>query len=101
MHGIICSLKRNFILFAVEFNKCLDKDVFHLNVMSEVWITEAAVVLYQIPGFTCFAACNETYRVGCGHNSLQAMQTPAQLATAHCAHIMIKVNNCFWGFWRV
>ncbi|KAG8296261.1 hypothetical protein J6590_060257 [Homalodisca vitripennis] len=66
--------------------------------MSEIWITEAEVKFYQIPGFSCFACCNETYRAGgslvyVNTNIIPAARVVCRLETADCTVIEFNVNK--------
>lgn len=58
----IRSVRKNFDNFLLEFS--LIKETVHFIVMSEVWIKEDEINLYNLPNYTTFARCNSNYRSG-------------------------------------
>lgn len=62
IHVNIRSLRRNFNSFLAEIH-CVKRNIQFI-VLSEVWIGSDELNLYNIPGYSILANCNDDYRAG-------------------------------------
>lgn len=94
----IRSMRKNFNSFLIELNSIKEKVMF--IVLSEIWIGSDEINLYNIPGYTLFANCNNNYRAGgvlCYvDSSVNAQQLHIEMNTADVLLINVQLNKLYF-----
>lgn len=62
LHQNIRSMRKNFSILLAHIESLVNLPV--VIVLSEIWIYENELSLYNIPGYTLFGNCNNSYSAG-------------------------------------